>query len=1150
MATIFSESFETDGSGTRYITSTNEFSDGSSDFFTRTDNSNITGAYSVTGADGSFYFAAQDIDGEVTDSQQTLTFSGIGISGFSNLGFSALFAEDDSSDGNEDWDAANDFVRVEYAIDGGVFQNLLAFENDGTTFNTAPLQDIDFDGVGDGPEVTDTFSTFSNAIAGTGDSLDLRFTIDLDSGDEDIAIDNIQITGDGGAVSGTTYAIAANTPVQPEGDEGFTSYTFTATRSGDTSGPGTVDFTVSGDTDATDFGGFIPTGGFDFADGETSLELTIDVSGDTEPETDEDFTVVLSNPSGDATITTGSATATIVNDDVAPPILISEIQGSGSASDLEGQTVTIEGIVTGDFQDGDADDSRNLRGFYVQDETGDGDAATSDGIFIFEGGDFLTDVAVGNKVSITGSVNEFFGETQISATSITKTGTGSITPVNIDLPTPDLITNSDGELIADLEQYEGMLVSFNEALTVDEYFNYDRFGEIRLSEGGRPFQFTQTDAPSVAGFQAQQEELARRTIALDDGLSTQNPDPLRFPAPGFSNTNNFRGGDTVTGLTGNVRFSRGSGGSGDEIYRIVPTEEVNFTSQNPRPESPEEVGGSLKVVSFNVLNYFTTLDTSGTTTANGSDPRGADNATEFERQTEKLVTTILEIDADILGLIEVENDFLEGSSGNAVENLVSELNAVEGANTYDWVRPGQQFVDAGDAISVGAIYKTASVKVADGTNPAILRDENLPTGFEGETIFNGRSTNRAPLAITFEELGNSEAFTVVINHFKSKGSVFNPENADIGDGQANNNPIRVRAAEAIDAWIKTNPTGTSDEDVLLLGDLNAYANEDPITFLESAGYTDLAELFAGGETPYSFLFDGQLGTLDYALANTTLVSQVTGATEWHINADEADALDYNLDFGRNPELFDGTDPYRNSDHDPLIVGLELTGDVDPDQTLTGTNRADTLEGGDGNDTIIGKNGSDLLIGNNGNDTLDGGNGRDELIGGDGDDILDGGNRDDLLDGGNGNDLLDGGNGRDALIGGDGNDTLTGGNGRDALFGDSDDDILDGGNGNDILTGGSGNDTLTGGNGRDQLFGEEGDDILIGGAGRDILDGGSGSDTVEYAGIKDDFRFLGTVDDFTVRGPSIGRDSLISIEFLQFEDALVSTAELFSSLEAG
>ncbi|MEO1683991.1 MAG: ExeM/NucH family extracellular endonuclease [Cyanobacteria bacterium J06631_12] len=892
-------------------------------------------------------------------------------------------------------------------------------------------------------------------------------------------------------------------------------------------------------------GSFTAVGGP--ADGQTSLDIGVSESGSTS--VGQSLQLIGETWTGPAAESRG-----VVNSGggggggTGGNKFIYEVQGSGAASEFVGQTVTVEGIVTGDFQDGDADESRNLRGFYVQDEMGDGNAATSDGIFVFEGGDFLTDVAVGDRVSITGSVTEFFDETQISATSVTKlAGTGTIAPVNIDLPTPNVITNSDGELIADLEQYEGMLVTFNEALTVDEYFNYDRFGEIRLSEGGRPFQFSQTNTPDVAGFQAFQEDLASRRIALDDGLTVQNPDPLRFPAPGFGDSNNFRGGDTVTGLTGNVRFSRGSGGSGDEIYRIMPTETVNFTSQNPRPESPEEVGGSLKVVSFNVLNYFTTLDTSGSQTANGSNPRGADNQDEFDRQTEKLVTAIRAIDADILGLVELENDFLEGSSGNAIENLVNELNALEGAGTYDWVRPGQQFVDASDAISVGAIYKTAAVKVAEGTNPAILRDDNLPSGFAGETIFNGPSTNRAPLAVTFEALDDGGEFTVVVNHLKSKGSIFGDDddpsnpNRDQGDGQGNNNSIRLRAAEAIDAWLATKPTGTTDEDILLLGDLNAYANEDPITFLESAGYTDLAEFFSEGSTPYSFLFDGQLGTLDYGLANSTLLSQVTGATEWHVNADEADALDYNLDFGRNPNLFDGSNPFRNSDHDPLIIGLDLASDggepivgTPGKDILRGTGDDDIIEGRGGNDRIFGRDGSDKLFGEEGKDVLFGGNDNDELSGGDGNDRLFGNRGNDLLIGGSGNDRLEGQNDDDELIGDAGNDQLFGGEG---------DDLLTGGLGNDRLTGATGNDQLFGNDGNDRLAGGSGNDLLSGGEGNDSIDGGGGEDTVILEGLQADYRFRGSARRFTARNDMFGRDVISGVEFVQFDDGLVATTDL-------
>ena len=110
--------------------------------------------------------------------------------------------------------------------------------------------------------------------------------------------------------------------------------------------------------------------------------------------------------------------------------------------------------------------------------------------------------------------------------------------------------------------------------------------------------------------------------------------------------------------------------------------------------------------------------------------------------------------------------------------------------------------------------------------------------------------------------------------------------------------------------------------VVILGDLNAYLNEDPILELENSGYVNLVR---DDPNAYSFIFDRQLGTLDYVLVDEWLAGRVLQATEWHINADEPDALDYNLDFGRNPTLFDGSIPERSSDHDPLIVDIALKG---------------------------------------------------------------------------------------------------------------------------------------------------------------------------------------------------------------------------------
>lgn len=780
---------------------------------------------------------------------------------------------------------------------------------------------------------------------------------------------------------------------------------------------------------------------------------------------------------------------------------IYDIQGNGDASLLVNQSVIIEGIVTGDFQNSDTDNSRNLNGFYVQEAVGDEDSATSDGIFVFDPTQ-IQDVNPGDKVRITGTVSEFFGETQIEATGIEVIGTGTINPVNISLPAVDAMTNSDGKFIANLEPYEGMLVTFGQALTISEFFNYDRFGEIRLTEGDRPFQFTQSFEPSVTGNQNYLESIAGRTIALDDGLSIQNPDLLPYPFPEFSDINHFRGGDTIMDLTGNVRFSRGSGGSGDEIYRIMPTEDPVVTRVNERPLVPGDIGGSLKVASLNVLNYFTTIDLPGNTTANGSDPRGAGSQEEFLRQTDKLVTAILEMDADVLGLVELENDFQPGSNGNAIEFLVNQLNATLGSNVYDWVNPGQQFVDVSDAISVGAIYKTTSVGIAPGTTPAILTDSSLPAGFEGMTIFDGPNTNRAPLAVTFEEQSTGEWLTIAVNHFKSKGSVFDSANIDTGDGQGNNNPLRVQASNALNAWLNSDPTNSGDSDFLILGDLNAYAKEDPVTTLETTGFTNLVSHFST-ETPYSYLFDGQLGTLDYALSNSSLTPQITGATEWHINADEADALDYNLDFGRNPDLFNGANSFRTSDHDPIILGM----------TLSTSGITERL--GNGVNTVQGSPGNDQLYGGRNNDTLMGGNGRD---------ILKGNIGNDLLLGENGDDTLSGGIGMDQLFGGFGNDILEGGLGADLLMGDQGDDALKGDTGDDQLFGGLGDDILIGGLGAD---------LLAGDPGNDFLNGGFGNDTAVFTGIFEDYTFTQDGNYIYAESSFEGFDTLIRIETIVF-----------------
>lgn len=585
--------------------------------------------------------------------------------------------------------------------------------------------------------------------------------------------------------------------------------------------------------------------------------------------------------------------------------LISDIQGRAASSPLIGQVVTITAVVSGDFQENDGATASNLGGFYLQDEVPDGDAATSDGIFVFDGTNPSTDVNVGDRVTVTGTVNEYFGETQISDPSVTIVGSGSIPATDVALPVDGTSTNSDGDLIPDLERYEGMLVRFPQTLSITNLRNLEQFGSVGLSADGRLFQFTNSNTPDAARYQAYKSLTARRGIELDDGLRSANPVNVRYLFAGNTADYSIRAGDTISGVTGNLRYSRGSGGNGDETWRIMPTADPRVLSMNPRP-GPPVVGGTVKVASFNVLNFFSTVDTGQNACGpQGNDNcRGADSNAELDRQLAKIVSALAIMNADIVGLIELENN-----SDASLRMIVDALNARIGSADY-------AFLDTGtiheDGIKTGFVYKTSTIGLVGSF--AIL-DRSVDPRFNDDR-------NRPALAQSFERLANGAVVTLVVNHLKSKGSPCDADgDANLGDGQGNCNRARTDAAAAIADWIATDPTSSNDSDYLIIGDLNAYTQEDPLIALQDAG---LVNLLGSQSNAYSFVFDAQAGALDHAIASASLVPQVVETIEWHINADEPSLLDYNLEHGRNPALFDADSPYRASDHDPIIVGIDLS----------------------------------------------------------------------------------------------------------------------------------------------------------------------------------------------------------------------------------
>ena len=576
------------------------------------------------------------------------------------------------------------------------------------------------------------------------------------------------------------------------------------------------------------------------------------------------------------------ATAVIPPPDSPVVTAIHDIQGSGSVSPFDGQSVTVRGIVTGDFQNNDSDVQSNLSGFYLQEENADPDPVTSDGVFVYDGATPSVDVSVGDRVTVDGSVTEYFGETQITASNvdITAAGAGVIAETDVILPSTATTMNSDGELVADLEQFEGMLVRFPQSLTVTGLFNLERYGEAQLSQNGRLIHFTNDNAPSVAGYAAHLEESAARIIMLDDGQSRQNAGPIRYLSP-----SGFRSGDTTTDLIGNIRYSRGSGANGKETYRLMPTSDPSWVSANPRPAGTPNVGGALIVASFNLLNYFTTIDTGQDICGPSGDSncRGANSQQEFERQRAKIITALLLLDADIVGLIELENNASDG-----LRSLVDGLNAIAGDGTYAFVDTG---TIGSDAIRVGFLYKPASVSTAGAF--AVL-DSTVDAGFDD-------SRSRPTLAQSFTQASNGAILTVAVNHLKSKASSCSSSgDPDLSDGQANCNATRSSAAVAMADWLATDPTASGDSDVLIIGDLNANMQEDPVTTLEIAGYDNLLENFLGANS-YSYMFAGRAGALDHALASQSLVGQVTGVVDWHINADEAPVLDYDLEFVEEAE---------------------------------------------------------------------------------------------------------------------------------------------------------------------------------------------------------------------------------------------------------
>lgn len=545
-------------------------------------------------------------------------------------------------------------------------------------------------------------------------------------------------------------------------------------------------------------------------------------------------------------------------------------------------TLIVEGVVSASFQGEEA-----LGGFFMQ-APGQTLTVPRPAVFV-EDSAATSSVEAGDLVRVEGTKSEYTGGLEIAdTTSLTVCASNqSYSVVPMELPF---------DYVAQLDNLLHQRIKIAQSMQVIGNYELARNGTLDLATE-RLWIPTQITMPGLPARDHSTYNFLRR-IVLDDGSVQENPQPIPYPAPGLTANNTVRAGDTVTGIEGVLVKI-------DDSYHIHPVREPLIEPTNSRPERANLPGtGDLRVAAFNVLNYF-----NGDGLGGGyPTERGAQTSEEFQRQRDRIITAMIDLNADIYGVMEIENDGF--TSRSAIADLVRGLQdeAPAGAQ-YAYVIPEQSRI-GGDAIAVGIIYRED--KVTEVGNAAVNTEGPFAWG------------SRPPLAQTFRVNSTQRLITVVSNHFKSKGSCPDSStdpNANRGDGQGCWNTLRQETSVALARWLRNDPTGVDTNNTILLGDFNAYAMEDPMMELRQYNYINIANRMA--PEGYSYIYRGEMGSLDHILTHSSIMDAVTGIDFWNINSDEPIALQYSLRYKspRQQNTLYAPTPYRSSDHDPVIIEI-------------------------------------------------------------------------------------------------------------------------------------------------------------------------------------------------------------------------------------
>lgn len=675
--------------------------------------------------------------------------------------------------------------------------------------------------------------------------------------------------------------------------------------------------------------------------GATSTTVTVQVACDDVFEANETFSAVLAAGAG-YTIGTGSAQATILNDDV---LRIGAVQGAGAASPLLGQVVAVRGIVT----------SRISNGFYLQSQAADTDADpnTSEGLFVFTSSVPAAAATVGNLVTVTGTVAEFVPATdpnqqpltQLTTPTVVQLSTGNPLPAPVDL-TPVLPSTTGG--VEQLENLENMRVRAptlrvvaptdgnvsepNATATTNGRF----YGVI--PDNARPFREPGLEVEDAAGLPS--------TIPRWDN----NPEKIniesvraRSAANGARASIDVDVGATLSDVVGVLDYSFRN-------HRLTLDFDAAPTVAGGRAPAAVSVptAAEVTVATYNLERFFDDVN----------DPAIGEpvlTAQAFQNRLAKASAGIRDFlrAPDILGVVEVEN--------------LATLQALATRINNDAVAAGQpnpqyiaRLVEGNDVggIDVGFLVKTAPVA---GSTPRVAINgavEQLgaaePLRCPDNSPVVGELLNDRPSLLLNATVaapnGATAPVTVIVNHLRSLGDV-NSTAAATGNGACfGTTGNRVRAKRLQQAVflanaIQARQTGSPNQNIVLVGDFNAFEFNDG--FVDSMGVItgapapdnetvvpgdgvdlvtpDFVNLGVSPSAPaderYSFVFSGNAQNLDHVLVSGALAKAATGLRLEHARI--------NADFGEDNRN-DPAIPVRLSDHDPLVAFIGLPGFGLPD----------------------------------------------------------------------------------------------------------------------------------------------------------------------------------------------------------------------------